>query len=390
LIEKQLAGDDYRLLVVDGHCVAAAKVDVPCISADGVRTVRQLVRDLNHQPGRGIGAQAAQSVVPLNHGLDLLLAKQGVNLDSVPAAGQTIALDLTPQINAGAVTQDVTEQVHVEIVRMAEKAARVMGLDVAGIDYRSTDIGLSPKISGGAVFAVQSPASLRFHAHDGVVNSSITDAVVSMAFPEADNGRIPVIAFDRNIAADDELTDRLSRLFSLNRQQVAIANDVDSVNRLMADPDNDIALLGCNGLAVQQEGVGVTSCHTSVITGTDEQRQLQALLVRTACNALVLNHDCAALHAFIDENDDKKQIWVSREFDSEALQQVVNAGHRYVAWFIQGNGQLLRVTQPGSADVENYSVADIVLPDRDAVLYGVGLTLAFNLSVDEFLQTLSG
>ena len=87
MVERYLAGKDYRILVVDKRVVAVAERVPAHVVGDGVSTVAELVEIANADPRRGIGHEKVLTRIPLNERTLETLARQGLALDSVPDAG---------------------------------------------------------------------------------------------------------------------------------------------------------------------------------------------------------------------------------------------------------------------------------------------------------------
>lgn len=135
IVEKQIRGDDYRLLVVGGHCVAAAQRLHPSVTGDGVSTVADLVDAANVSDGRdGI------FLAPIEFDAETLqtLSDQDMGPDSTPPAGKTVFLRRAACPSS--ITRDVSEKLHPSVRRLAEQAAAATQLDLAGVDLVSADI----------------------------------------------------------------------------------------------------------------------------------------------------------------------------------------------------------------------------------------------------------
>lgn len=163
IIEQYIAGDDHRLLVVNQRFVAAARRMPGRITGDGFCTVRELVERVNGDPRRGTGRYSLLKKLLLDDEATDCLAAHGLGLDSIPAAGQTIALRRIANISSGGTADDLTEVVHPDNRALAERVARVVGLDIAGIDFITPDISRSWRDVGGAVCEVNGQPGFRPH-----------------------------------------------------------------------------------------------------------------------------------------------------------------------------------------------------------------------------------
>ncbi len=194
IVEQYFTGRDYRVLVIDGKVVAVAERMAAHVIGDGVHTLAQLVERENANPLRGEGHEAPLSKIVLG---DKCLAKiraAGLTLQSVPQKGQMVVLCDTANISTGGIAIDRTDDIHPLTRAAMERAARVIGLDIAGIDVVTRDIAL-PLNGNGAVIEVNASPGFRMHVHPAQGQPrAVGDAVIDMIFPESKPARIPVAA----------------------------------------------------------------------------------------------------------------------------------------------------------------------------------------------------
>ncbi|MGH7136252.1 MAG: hypothetical protein ACREHD_10965, partial [Pirellulales bacterium] len=165
VVEQFIAGGDYRLLVVGNRLVAAARRDPPMVLGDGVRTVGQLVDAVNADPRRAEGHAAPLTKIAIDPIALEVLGEQGFLLESVPEEGQRVLIRRNGNLSTGGTATDVTAEVHPEVAARAVEAARMVGLDVAGIDILARDIRRPLEEQGGAVIEVNACPGLRMHLH---------------------------------------------------------------------------------------------------------------------------------------------------------------------------------------------------------------------------------
>ena len=140
IVEKHAYGDDHRLLVVNNQLVAAARREPAHVIGDGVKTVRELVAIANLDPRRGEHHANVLSKIKIDAVALNVLTDQGLTPDSVPAEGQKVLIRRNANLSTGGTATDVTDIVHPEVAARAVDAARVIGLDIAGVDMLTTDI----------------------------------------------------------------------------------------------------------------------------------------------------------------------------------------------------------------------------------------------------------
>lgn len=195
LVEKYAPGNDYRVLVVGGRVVAAARREPAHVVGDGVHTVAQLVDIVNQDPRRGEHHGTVLSRIHLDDIALSVLAEQGMSPESVPATGVVVSIRRNANLSTGGTAIDVTDRVHPEVAARAVEAARVIGLDIAGIDILATDISRPLEEQGAIVVEVNASPGLRMHLQPSAgVSRPVGEAIMSTLFPEGETGRIPIVA----------------------------------------------------------------------------------------------------------------------------------------------------------------------------------------------------
>lgn len=194
LVEREISGAVVRMLVIGRRLVAASERTVPSIVGDGVLSVSQLVERLNEDPKRGKGHAKSLTKVPLDGPALLFLSQQGVYPDSVLKSGQRVSLRAAANMSTGATARNVTDQICPELAAEAVRAAAQIGLDIAGVDVISRDLGCSLKESGGAVIEVNAAPGLRMHLDPSEGSPEpVAEAILDWLFEDR-QGRIPVAA----------------------------------------------------------------------------------------------------------------------------------------------------------------------------------------------------
>lgn len=120
LVERSVEGDDYRLLVVNGKMVAAARRDPASVMGDGRHTVAELVEEVNRDPRRRPGHSSMLTRIRLDEAAQLVLQQQGLVAISVPELGRTVRLRSNGNLSTGGIATDVTDEVHPQNAHLAE------------------------------------------------------------------------------------------------------------------------------------------------------------------------------------------------------------------------------------------------------------------------------
>jgi len=285
LVERCVPGDEHRLLVVAGQVVAAARGESAWVTGDGQTSVRDLIdAQINTDPRRGDSEDHPLSRLRIEDD-DVIrhdLARQGLDADSVPAAGRRVLIQRN-----GNVSIDCTEQVHPELARVVELAVRTVGLDIAGVDLVAQDVGRPLAAQGGAIVEINAGPGLLAHLKPAVGHPrAVGHAIVEHLFPKeeehASDGRIPIvgIAGSRDSAAIARLTAWLLQLAGhavglacrdglfLAGRRIDDADATDSVvaQRLLVSREVDCAVFENGAATVLDQGLAYDRCRIGVVT----------------------------------------------------------------------------------------------------------------------------
>ncbi|MFL5749164.1 MAG: cyanophycin synthetase [Chloroflexota bacterium] len=195
VVESYVAGNDYRCLVIGGKVAAIAQRVPASVTGDGEHSVRELVDIANLDPRRGIGHEKVLTRIKIDEAAEELVHAQGFSLDDRPPDGTSIKLALTGNMSTGGTSIDRTIEAHPDNVEIAEMAARVVGLDVAGIDFICPDIATPVRETGGAIVEVNAAPGFRMHTHPTEGEPQyVARPVIDGLFPPGSPSRIPIIA----------------------------------------------------------------------------------------------------------------------------------------------------------------------------------------------------
>jgi cyanophycin synthetase len=195
LVEKYHKGNDHRVLVIDGNVVAVAERVPGHVVGDGVSTIRQLVDKVNADPRRGVGHEKVLTRIEIDHQAERLMALAGHTLDAVLPEGEVFMLRSTGNLSTGGTAVDKTDVIHPDNAEIAARAAKVIGLDVAGIDLICEDISKSVREHGGVIVEVNAAPGFRMHVAPTVgTPRNVAAPVIDMLFPNGAPSRIPLAA----------------------------------------------------------------------------------------------------------------------------------------------------------------------------------------------------
>jgi cyanophycin synthetase len=195
VVETYIHGNDYRVLVIGGRMAAIAQRVPASVTGDGKHTLKVLVDLENADPRRGIGHEKVLTRIDFNTAAIELAQAQGFGVDDVPPKGTRVQLALTGNMSTGGTSVDRTMEAHPENVEIAETAAQIVGLDVAGIDFIVPDIAIPVREQGGAIVEVNAAPGFRMHTHPTEGEPQyVARPVIDLLFPDGNNARIPIVS----------------------------------------------------------------------------------------------------------------------------------------------------------------------------------------------------
>ncbi len=195
IIEQYLTGSDYRMLVVGGKFVAAAKRRPAEVIGDGQHTIAELIDIENQNPDRGFGHENVMTRLKVSSVTEHLLAKSEYTMETVLKEGETFHLELTANLSTGGSAEDVTDRVHKANRFMAERIAKIIGLDIAGVDVMAPTLSKPIAKVDGAVIEVNAAPGLRMHLAPAKGKArNVARNIIDMLFPEGEPHDIPIVA----------------------------------------------------------------------------------------------------------------------------------------------------------------------------------------------------
>lgn len=195
IVERYYRGRDHRILVVNGKVVAVSERMPAHVVGDGKSTIEALIEWTNRDPQRGKGHDNILTRIEIGPRTWQLLERQGYTLNSVLPAGETCYLRTTANLSTGGIAVDRTDDIHPENTWIAERVAKIIGLDIAGIDIVTPDISRPLREVGGVVVEVNAAPGFRMHVRPSQgIPRNVAAPVLDMLFPPGTPSRIPIIA----------------------------------------------------------------------------------------------------------------------------------------------------------------------------------------------------
>jgi len=283
MVEKFITGHDFRLLVVGERLVAAARRDPPHVIGDGEHTVRELVDIINADPRRGEGHATSLTKIRIDEIAHARLAIQGWTADSVLPKGARAVLRNNANLSTGGTATDVTDDVHPEVAARAIAAARMVGLDICGVDVVCENIDRPLEEQGGGVVEVNAAPGLRMHLDPSYGKGrDVGAAIVDTLFAAGDTGRIPTVAVTGTNGKTTTVR-LIAHLLEQSGRRVGMTTTdgvyvqgrlIDtgdcsgpkSARNVLAHPEVDAAVLETARGGILREGLGFDRCDVAVVT----------------------------------------------------------------------------------------------------------------------------
>jgi cyanophycin synthetase len=298
MVERFLPGHDFRLLVVGGQLVAAARREPPQVLGDGKHTIRELVDIVNQDPRRGSGHGTALTKIRLDDIAIARIATEGLTPDSVPAQGQRVVLRNNANLSTGGSATDVTDDVHPEVAARAIEAAQTIGLHICGVDVVCETMLRPLEEQSGGIVEVNAAPGLRMHLAPSFGKPrNVGVPMVDELFAPGNDGRIPLVAVT-GTNGKTTTTRVIAHLFTSHGWRTAMTNtdgvyvngrQIDSgdcsgpksARNALAHPETDAAVLECARGGILREGLGFDRCQVAVVTNVGEGDHLGLNFITT-------------------------------------------------------------------------------------------------------------
>lgn len=325
MVEKHIEGFEYRLLVVNGKLFWAFERAPARVTGDGTATIAQLVKRDNASRRAGRGTGLVRSEILLDAEAFEVLRRQGLDIGSIPTAGQIVRLQGSPRLTGGGNLFPAFDGIHPDNAVVAERAARLMRLDIAGIDFITSDITRSWRETGARITEINVAPQFSPFTRPDIYRALIRE------FVEGD-GRVPaaIIIGDESAVLAGALHSRLVEAgltagtaaagkVTVGTAQVAegVTGASKAAHIITVDPTVDAIILSGDGAELIKLGMPLNRFDAVAITEPDlTSLALRQLLGRIGDhltgNLFVLNGSPAAAIAADIFDADRIQVSASR------------------------------------------------------------------------------
>ncbi|HSZ87358.1 MAG TPA: cyanophycin synthetase, partial [Puia sp.] len=322
ICEKFITGFDFRVLVINSKFICAALRTPASVIGDGKHDIQWLVDETNKDSRRGYGHEKVLTQIKVDEFTQKMLVEKNYTLQTVPAKGELVLLKPTANLSTGGTSTDVTDEVHPVNIFLAERIAKIIGLDICGIDIMAPDLRLPITENGGAVLEVNAAPGFRMHIEPSEgLPRNVAEPVVDMLYPKGTNGRIPIIAITgtNGKTTTARLTAHIVKTAGYKvgyttsdgvyiQNQMMMKGDCTgplSSLFVLKDPTVDFAVLECARGGILKSGLAFSNCDIAVITnvtadhlglgGIDNLEQMAK--VKSVVAETVFKHGYAILNA---------------------------------------------------------------------------------------------
>jgi len=352
IAETYIRGTDYRFLVVNYKLVAVAKRTPAMVMGDDTSTIKELIDEINNDSRRGEDHENVLTTIKVDNVTNSILVQKNLTLNSVLPLGEILFLKDTANISTGGTAKDVSDVVHPYNVFLAERIARLMNLDICGIDVVAENVNVPITEKNGAVLEVNAGPGFRMHLSPSIgPGRNVAEPLIKMLFPAGTPSRIPIVAVTgtngkttvtrliAHIAKQAGLSVGYTTTDGIYVQDQAVfygdCSGPSSAEVVLRDPIVDFAVLECARGGILRSGLGFDKCNVGIVTnisedhlGLDEIHSLKELArVKSVVPRSVFNNGYAVLNADDDlvfkmqEDLDCKLALFSMDEDNERIQE---------------------------------------------------------------------
>jgi len=287
IVEQYITGRDYRVLVVGDKVRAVSERLAAAVVGDGEHTIRELIEIVNRDDNRGENHEKPLTKIKPDAVSQSLLKRMGFTMRSVPEAGEIVKLRENGNLSTGGVAIDRTDDIHPDNAELAVRAAAVLGIDLAGIDFVTEDIGKSIRDNGGVIVEVNTAPGIRMHLYPSEGTSrNVAKDIVDFLYPSDDVLNFPIVSITgtngktttaRLIAHTLQRTGKTVGLTStsgtfINGKCICKGDNTGPVSAkvLLANKSIDAAVLETARGGIIRSGLGYDLADVGVITNIAE------------------------------------------------------------------------------------------------------------------------
>jgi cyanophycin synthetase len=283
IVEKFITGFDFRVLVINYKFICAALRTPASVIGDGKNTIQYLIDETNKDPRRGYGHEKVLTQITIDQFTQKMLDEKNYSLETVPEKNELVLLKPTANLSTGGTSTDVTDEVHPDNIIMCERIAKIIGLDICGIDIMAKDLRTPVTENGGCILEVNAAPGFRMHIDPSEgLPRNVAEPVVDMLFPKGSTGNIPIIAITgtNGKTTTTRITAHIAKTAGFKvgyttsdgvyiQNQMMMKGDCTgpvSSQFVLKDPTVDFAVLECARGGILKSGLAFQHCDVAIVT----------------------------------------------------------------------------------------------------------------------------
>jgi cyanophycin synthetase len=358
LAERFIKGRDFRFLVINYKLEAVARRIPAAIIGNDENTIGELIESTNSAPERGDGHEKVLTKIKIDEQTKSILVEKNLTLNSILPFGEILFLKDTANLSTGGTARDATDAVHPYNVFLAERIARLMNLDICGIDIIAEDITKPITKDTGAVIEVNAGPGFRMHLSPSKgTPRDVGEPVIKMLYPPGAPSRIPLIAVTgtngkttttrliAHLAKSAGHTVGYTTTDGIYIQDQAIyygdCSGPASAEAVLRDPIVNFAVLETARGGILRSGLGFDKCNISIITNITEDHlglddintledlaRVKSVVARSTFNDgfAILNADDDIVYKIKDEVDCNVALFSARENNERIISHCEHGG----------------------------------------------------------------
>jgi cyanophycin synthetase len=286
IVERYFAGNDYRALLVNDQIIGVKERIPAHVTGDGEHTIEELIDIANADPRRAPGSRERLVPIAVDPTTLDLLARHGHSLDGIAPPGQVVRLKPNPRRADGGTTVDRTDEIHPDNADLLRWTARIVGLDIAGIDFVAQDVARSIWETGGAILEINDhPAIGTFLNPTHGQPRDPGPAIIDMLFPPGQPVRVPIVAVT-GTGDRTSLVHEIAGIMSAAGYSVGLAaadglfvngthlRGVDpgagAARKVLNNPAVELAVIEVDPLEIREGGLCFDYCDVAVVLAASE------------------------------------------------------------------------------------------------------------------------
>ena len=399
LVERHIVGDEHRLLVVGNKVVAAAKGETVWVTGDGKHTVHELIQiQINSDPRRGTAEECPLNPVRIDSAVELELARQQLTGDSIPTIDHKVLIQ-----SNGNVAFDVTDLVHPDVAHQVALAARVVGLEIAGVDLVAQDISRPMAEQNAAIVEVNAGPGLLMHLKPASGKPQpVGKEIANHLFPPETDFRIPVVGICGE-HGKTPVAEMIAHFLRLTNAYVGLScskglyfgnraipntntSNWENARRTLLNRAVEAVVIENNHLSMLIEGLAYDRCQVGVVLNVDPKANFPEYaiydeeqvfsIIRTQID-VVLPSGFAVLNA-----DDPMCVQMAELCDGQVIFFSQDPNSEVVKTHLQNSGRVVLVgkqqitLKSGKLDQKSIPVPSHSEPDSTTPWRGMNLGAA--------------